>query len=105
MLPATRNAYTASMFPMKFFEYLAAGLQVVSTRLPALEEFEELYFPVDDADGFCAAVEKILRDERRDAGQIDSACRRHCWAARFGRMEDVLKEKLVRNSASGNTGK
>jgi|GEM_PF-4559 len=105
VLPATRNAYTASMFPMKFFEYLAAGLQVVSTRLPALEEFEELYFPVDDADGFCAAVEKILQGERRDAGQIDSACRRHCWTARFGRMEDVLKEKLVRNSASGNTGK
>lgn len=59
VLPATRNAYSASMFPMKFFEYLAAGLRS-SRHAACLEEFEELYFPVDDADGFCAAVEKIL---------------------------------------------
>ena len=32
VLPAARNAYTTSMFPMKFFEYLASGLPVVATR-------------------------------------------------------------------------
>ena len=92
VLPATLNAYTESMFPMKFFEYLAAGLQVVSTKLPALKEFEELYFPIENADSFCAAVELVLHGERRDPSLIDSACRRHCWAARFGRMEESLKK-------------
>ena len=36
MLPSAANPYTAAMFPMKFFEYLAAGLPVVTTPLPAL---------------------------------------------------------------------
>jgi hypothetical protein len=33
VLPTLCNAYTKSMFPMKFYEYLAAGLRVVSTPL------------------------------------------------------------------------
>ena len=36
LLPCPMNAYTRSMFQMKFFEYLAAGLPVVATDLPAL---------------------------------------------------------------------
>ena len=33
MLPTLLNEYTYSMFPMKFYEYVAAGLPVVSTAL------------------------------------------------------------------------
>ena len=39
-LPLQRNAYTQAMFPMKFFEYLAAGLPVVATSIDALQEFQ-----------------------------------------------------------------
>ncbi len=104
VLPAARNSYTEAMFPMKFFEYLAAGLQVVSVRLPALKDFEDLYFPVDDADSFCDAVHRVLHGERRDPARIDSACRHHCWSARFARMEDALKKWIV-GSEKGNTTK
>ena len=34
LLPNRINDYTKSMFPMKFFEYLAAGKPVVATRAP-----------------------------------------------------------------------
>lgn len=33
LLPSLLNDYTRSMFPMKYYEYLAAGLRVVSTPL------------------------------------------------------------------------
>ena len=36
-LPTLCNAYTKSMFPMKFYEYIAAGLRVVSTPLRFVE--------------------------------------------------------------------
>ncbi len=36
LIPARLTPYAMSMFPMKFFEYLAAGLPVVATQLPAL---------------------------------------------------------------------
>lgn len=98
VLPAMNNAYTASMFPMKFFEYLAGGLQVIATRLPALKEFKELYFPTDDADSFAAAVTAVLQGSKRDAAQIDLACRQHCWSARFERMETALKKVIAQHS-------
>lgn len=91
-LPAARNAYTDAMFPMKFFEFLAAGLQVVGTRLPALSEFENLYFPSDDVEGFEANLHKVLAGELRDPMAIAAACRTHNWEARFARMEAVVDE-------------
>ncbi len=37
IIPYARNTLTASIFPMKVYEYLAAGLTVLATRLPSLE--------------------------------------------------------------------
>ena len=37
LLPLQLNGYTRHMFPMKFFEYLSAGLPVVATAIPSLE--------------------------------------------------------------------
>lgn len=104
VLPAARNAYTDAMFPMKFFEYLAGGLQVVASRLPALREFEELYFPAEDANSFCVALERVLKGEKREPEPIDSACRYHCWAERFTRMEDALKKVIGRSHSTDGGG-
>jgi glycosyltransferase involved in cell wall biosynthesis len=90
VLPAPHNPYTDAMFPMKFFEYLAAGLPVAATRLPALADFEELYFPADGEEAFLANLRDILAGRRRDARAVAAACRRHCWEARFARMEMIL---------------
>lgn len=92
VLPIPHNDYTDAMFPMKFFEFLAAGLPVVGTRLPALENFTDLYFPCDGDDEFAHAMDGVLVGQRRDAAAIDAACRRHSWDARFARMERILDE-------------
>lgn len=42
LLPLRFNRYTQAMFPMKFFEYLAAGLPVVATAIDALRPFADL---------------------------------------------------------------
>lgn len=39
IMPNIVNDYNASSFPLKFFEFLGAGLPVVMTRLPALAEY------------------------------------------------------------------
>ncbi|MDR1396730.1 MAG: glycosyltransferase [Desulfarculales bacterium] len=89
-LPVPRNAYTEAMFPMKFFEFLAAGLPLVGSRLPALREFETLYFASDSAEEFQDNLVRVLKGQRRDRKAIDKACRHHSWEARFTRMEAVL---------------
>src|ERR1700686_240292 len=42
LIPYARNQLTGSIFPMKVYEYLAAGLPVVSTPLPALSQVVEV---------------------------------------------------------------
>lgn len=63
ILPCMLNEYTRSMFPMKFFEYLAAGLPVVSTALHALKAHKDVAYIADGQDDFVAGVEAALRGE------------------------------------------
>lgn len=63
ILPCMLNEYTRSMFPMKFFEYLAAGLPVVSTALHALKGHADVAYIAADSDDFVAGVEAALRGE------------------------------------------
>jgi glycosyltransferase involved in cell wall biosynthesis len=82
LIPYRHNRYTASVFPMKVYEYLGAGLPVVTSRLPALESVEGLTFAEGVAE-FEAAVERELREdspERRAARR--RLARSHSWDAR-----------------------
>ena len=63
---------------MKFFEYLAAGLPVISTRLPSLEEFADYIDFADSAKEFAFRVDNIL--------SISSAidpCRVKRWVCKY----------------------
>jgi glycosyltransferase involved in cell wall biosynthesis len=63
ILPCMLNEYTRSMFPMKFFEYLAAGLPVVSTALHALQGHKDVACIANGHDEFIAGIEAALRNE------------------------------------------
>lgn len=56
ILPCNLNSYTKSMFPMKFFEYLAAGKPVVSTRLDSIKEYDEYCYFADDYKEFAFKI-------------------------------------------------
>jgi glycosyltransferase involved in cell wall biosynthesis len=59
LIPYARNALTESIFPMKVYEYLAAGLPVVATPLPALAAVEEVA-TAPDADGIARLLDEAL---------------------------------------------
>ncbi len=56
------NAVTLSASPLKVREYLAAGLPVVSTRIPEVEILGDLIAIADDHNDFVAKLEQALRD-------------------------------------------
>jgi glycosyltransferase involved in cell wall biosynthesis len=65
LLPCPLNDYTRSMFPMKFFEYLAAGVPVVATDLPALCEYRHLARLCVTRRDFLVAVDELLLCRQR----------------------------------------
>ncbi|MFT4065287.1 glycosyltransferase [Paraburkholderia sp.] len=86
VLPTLINEYTHSMFPMKFYEYLAAGLPVVSTPLDFAKEPRAGLEVGGDADAFIAAIEKQLARGKLSAEEARAAVGENTWEARLDKM-------------------
>lgn len=86
ILPCLINDYTRAMFPMKFFEYLAAGCPVVSTRLDALRNYGHVACLADDHEGFIRGVEDALNGGGAPLEQRLDAARDQTYERRTARM-------------------
>lgn len=86
LLPTHVNDYTRSMFPMKYFEYLAAGLPVVSTPLAFTTQQTQGLRVAGDPAGFGKAIEQQLNQGRFSLAQSDSLVGDHTWDARLESM-------------------
>jgi len=95
IVPHVRDALTATMDPLKLYEYLAAGKPVVSTVAspnPALAGAVQI---VAGAEAFAAAIAAAAEgdDEERHA-QRRAAVARETWQARADRVLVVLAGAL-----------
>jgi glycosyltransferase involved in cell wall biosynthesis len=92
LIPYAINDLTRSVFPMKVYEYLAAGLPVLATPLPALEGVDAIE-TVRSAKELVAVVERELpvdSPDRRRARSRDAAG--NSWEARIEEIERALGE-------------
>jgi glycosyltransferase involved in cell wall biosynthesis len=90
LVPYAINDLTRSVFPMKVYEYLAAGLPVVTTPLPALAETTGAVIAAD-APATVAAVERALAEDGPAARRARSAAvRDNSWDARLDEIDSYL---------------
>ena len=90
LVPYAINDLTRSVFPMKVYEYLAAGLPVVTTPLPALAETTGVVVAAD-APATVAAVERALAEDGPAARRARSAAvRENSWEARLEEIDSYL---------------
>ena len=76
LMPYRVNRETESISPLKLYEYLAAGLPVVSADVPAAREIAPLLYIASDGEGWVRAVEAALAERdpaRREARQAQAA--------------------------------
>jgi glycosyltransferase involved in cell wall biosynthesis len=92
LMPFALNDATRSISPTKTLEYLAAGLPVVSTRVPdVVADFRDVVDLQDDAPGFAAACRRALcqpADLLAAKAQPLLAWRR--WDTIAARMEELI---------------
>ena len=95
LLPCVLNPYTRAMFPMKFFEYLAAGLPVVSTNLPSLEEFADYVNFANSAEEFASQINNILTSSSAfDQLGVKKLISNHSYRKRTDKMIETIKYLL-----------
>ena len=105
LIPYVENAYTAGVFPMKVYEYLAGGLSVVATRLPSLlGRTARPGLFLEQRETFTAAVIRELLD-RFDEGEASaraSAAAGKSWTDRARQAEALLAG--LRSGAGARAG-
>lgn len=63
MIPYRLTDYTRACFPLKLYEYLAAGKPVVSTNLPAVNDLSDIVYIGDCREAFNARIKQALSED------------------------------------------
>jgi glycosyltransferase involved in cell wall biosynthesis len=90
LIPYARNELTNSIFPMKVYEYLAAGLPVVATPLPSLAGVEAVA-SAPDAEGIAKLLDEALAHdtpERRATRSREAGA--HSWERRIEEIATTI---------------
>lgn len=82
LLPSLINSYTRGMFPMKYFEYIAAGLPVVSTPLDFTRTHNAGLESGATPQDFVAAIYLQLGSERFGLNQVSELVGLNTWQGR-----------------------
>jgi glycosyltransferase involved in cell wall biosynthesis len=97
LIPFTRDAFTANIYPTKFHQYLAMGKPVVSSYLPDLDPFQPWVIFYDGAKEMERAVDQSLREESEErATERKKIARENTWDQRVKAMIEIFDKYLVR---------
>lgn len=97
IVPYVQNELTHSCNPLKVYEYLATGRPVVSTPLDGLIACRDAVDLAAGADGFRAALDRVLADPAAGREKRLEVASANTWDARVDRLEEIF-ELAVRRS-------
>jgi glycosyltransferase involved in cell wall biosynthesis len=89
------NDVTLNANPLKVREYLAAGLPVVSTRIPEVEVLGDVVHVADDHDDFVRKLEVALRDPGPSEARSESM-RHESWQGKYQELRRHLARHGIR---------
>jgi glycosyltransferase involved in cell wall biosynthesis len=95
LLPFARNAMTRNINPIKMYEYLAAGLPVVSTPLPEARRHEGPIRIAESPEAFAAACDAVVAgDPRGRAAEISETVRARSWSSTVEDLSGIVMKHL-----------
>jgi hypothetical protein len=93
LLPNNINEYTASMFPMKFFEYLSAGRNVVSVDLISIREFSNYLKIANGKDDFVSKIRDVLNGDILTTESLHELAKQYTYKSRTDKMFELISRK------------
>ncbi len=95
IIPFKKHGLAQSVNPLKMYEYLAAGLPVVSTPMKAVEGKEELGVYVEDSvNGFAKRINEVITSDIYEK-KVARVCyaRNNSWKTRANEVMKLLEAK------------
>ncbi len=104
LLPLQINDYTRHMYPMKFFEYLAAGCPVVATAIPSLHDQSDVAWLCDPScQSFKQSIQEALEAKGASRQQRLERASMHTYQRRTEAMLERLDFHGLLLPATGAT--
>lgn len=97
LVPYRNEEFNRASFPLKVFDYLAAGAPVVAPPLPALAGMEPFVRTADGAAAFGAAIGAALLDAPSRVA-CQAVAEANSWGQRAEDLDRLVTEYLTRNS-------
>jgi len=91
LIPFKVNELTRAVNPIKLREYLAAGLPVVSTPMPEVQQYAHLIGISDSVDSFISAVEVALAGDVDARDARSEAMRCETWPEKVAIICDYIE--------------
>jgi len=94
IIPFVINELTKNVNPIKLREYLAAGVPVVSTKLPEVEKYSEYAFIADNHDEFIAFLEKAIKNDSKQMKQNRrDFIKNESWRGKIEEISRIIEGK------------
>jgi glycosyltransferase involved in cell wall biosynthesis len=94
LIPYRMTAANRRINPLKLYQYLAAGVPVVATPIPAVAEVEGAAALAEGPDAFVAAIEAALRTDDAGRAALRARARAFDWQAVADRQLEIASRRL-----------
>ena len=93
LIPFKQDRVTYHADPIKAYEYLAAGLPVVATDMPALRRLSHVVRLANSPESFLEQLDAAIDEGRAGrSAQRRAEAARHSWSNRFETIDRLLRE-------------
>lgn len=97
IMPYRSDEYTKYIYPLKLHEYLASGRPTVASRIPSLQDFQDVLFFATTCEEWSDAIKQALSpladSPKRRAARLDIA-RSHDWEILVRRISEKILQRL-----------
>lgn len=94
IIPFLINKTTIAANPIKMFEYMAGGMQVVATDLPECKGYDGVVYTSKNYEEFLNNIDIALANKEKNRQQAIKYAKENTWQSRFFIMEKAINKLL-----------
>ena len=83
IIPFEVSTLTDSITPIKLYEYMSVGLNVVSTNFKEMQYINSPAYVAKDYDEFCSDIEQAIENKEENRGKNIQFAKENTWEKRF----------------------
>jgi hypothetical protein len=97
IIPFKINDLTISVNPIKLYEYMASGKNIISTNMPEAEKYKDIIYVTNSKKEFVDSIEKVLY-KIPDIDKLLRIAENHDWNIKTKAMVELISNSEKRRS-------